>query len=228
MKIAVLVAMDKELSLLMSEIRDAEEISVEGIKVVKGHIGGHDVIVGKCGIGKVNAAMRTLMIIDAFHPDLVINTGVAGGAGRCPGRGKLVVGERVAYHDVWCGPGTDVGTADGQPDRFEMSSQLLEAAHRCLRGDDVAYGLICTGDRFISTAEEVAAIKSAFPDALAVDMESAAIAHACNVRNVPFGVLRVVSDTPGLEEDNINQYNDFWNEAPAATFAAVSSLLANI
>ena len=71
-------------------------------------------------------------------------------------------------------------------------------------------------------------IKSHFPDALAVDMESGAIAQVCELRNVPFMSMRVISDSPGASHDNTKQYNDFWNDAPAATFNVLHNLLLKI
>ncbi len=87
--------------------------------------------------------------------------------------------------------------------------------------------MIASGDIFVSRSEDVARIKSLFPDALAVDMESAAIAHVCNMKNVPFFCMRVVSDTPG-GEDNIAQYESFWDDAPRETFALLTEILENI
>ncbi|MDE7096991.1 MAG: 5'-methylthioadenosine/S-adenosylhomocysteine nucleosidase, partial [Muribaculaceae bacterium] len=89
---------------------------------------------------------------------------------------------------------------------------------------DVRFGLICSGDRFISKVEEVEFIKEIYPEALACDMESASIAHACYDCEVPFAVVRVVSDTPG-QADNISQYKNFWTEAPEKTFSSVKSII---
>lgn len=88
----------------------------------------------------------------------------------------------------------------------------------CLHeGDTVKHGLICSGDIFVSDPEIVARIRTLYPDVDAVDMESAAIAQVCFLRNVPFACMRVISDTPGAD-DNISQYQNFWEEAPRHTF----------
>ena len=163
-------------------------------------------------------------MIGWFHPELVINSGVAGGADASMAVGSLLIATEAAYHDVWCGPGTEWGQIDGMPRRFTMDKALVEAC-RALPGlEDARYGLICSGDRFISKVDEVDFIKSEFPDALACDMESASIAHACLDKGVPFAVVRVVSDTPG-QADNISQYKDFWTTAPEKTFQAVWSII---
>ncbi|MBO4977491.1 MAG: 5'-methylthioadenosine/S-adenosylhomocysteine nucleosidase [Muribaculaceae bacterium] len=220
--IAIVVAMDKELALLKPLIKDPMTVTINNFDFLEGAIGARQVVVGRCGIGKVNAAVGALTLIDTFHPAMVINTGVAGGtgAGDDPaGVMDLVMASEVAYHDVWCGPGTDYGVAAGCPGRFV-----------CPLGEDVAAaigarrGLVASGDRFIDSAADVAAVLAHYPEAMAVDMESAAIAQVCHLKSVPFVCLRVVSDTPGAE-GNGKLYEEFWTDAPARTFEAVEHLL---
>ena len=90
------------------------------------------------------------------------------------------------------------------------------------------YGLICSGDKFISKAEEISEIKSHFPDTIAVDMESASIAQVCYMKNVPVLVVRVISDTPGCDNDNAKQYDNFWETAPEHTFKVLTEVLNTI
>lgn len=224
MKIAILSAMDKELELVLGLMQNIMEADAEGLRFFTGEIAGHDIVAAKCGIGKVNSALNTLRIIRAVSPDLVLNSGVAGGADASMKVGSLLIADGVAYHDVWCGPGTLEGTADGFPRIMLPSTLVLEAARKVIDFPDTRYGLICSGDRFISKAEEVERIKSIFPEALACDMESASIAQTCIMCGVPFAIVRVVSDTPG-QADNVSQYVNFWTDAPQRTFQAVSSIL---
>ena len=225
MKIAILAAMDKEMSLLQSLLENAGSHEVDNVKCLTGRIGHHEVLLAKCGIGKVNAALNTLKIIRDFHPELVINSGVAGGAGPL-GIGALLVAGEAAYHDVWCGPGTLPGAPDGFTQVFMTDREVLASARRTL-GDRASYGLIATGDRFIPKAEEIDRVHEVFPGAEAVDMESAAIAQTCVSEGVRFSIVRVVSDTPGQGE-NISQYKDFWSKAPETTFSALQSILASL
>lgn len=218
MRIAVLVAMDKEMSLVKSILDNPEDKG----SVVRGKIGKHEITLGKCGIGKVNSAINTFRTIETFRPDLIINTGVAGGAGLPVG--TLLVADRVAYSDVWCGPSTVYGEADGCPLFFTPSKVVVEKAAEFIKDDSSRFGLICTGDKFISRAEEIAFIRSHFPDVAAVDMESASIAQVCYMTKVPFAIFRVVSDTPG-EGENLAQYESFWTDAPKKTFSAVKTLI---
>lgn len=227
MKIAILVAMDKELSLLLPHISECKEVKSDIFTHYLGKIGSHDVAVAKCGIGKVNAALSTYNVINDFDPDIVVNTGVAGGAGNHVKIGTLLVADYVAYYDVWCGPGTETGAADGCSVFLPADGRIVALAQQNLDPATTAYGLICSGDRFVSTRHEIAEIKKTFPTVKAVDMESAAIAHVCSLKGKPFNILRVVSDTPG-EGENIEQYQNFWIEAPAHTFAAVSLLLGKL
>lgn len=219
MKIAIIVAMGKELDLLLPLLDNAGKTTVNGITFHTGSIEGREAVLVQGGIGKVNAAVTALTLIDTFHPAMVISSGVAGGVGVARVL-DVVVPDRVAYHDVWCGPGTEPGQADGMPRCFTcpLPAETFD-------GMNVRRGLLASGDIFVSRPEEVAHIRSLYPDAVACDMESAAIAQVCEIKSVPFVCVRVVSDTPGTESDNYAQYTDFWAAAPASTFEALRALL---
>lgn len=225
MRIGILAAMDKEVALLRPMLENMEETEFDGRSAFVGYIGNHEVCVMKCGIGKVNSALNAFRMISHFHPHIVINSGVAGGADASMKVGSVLVATEAAYHDVWCGPGTEPGQMDGMPWRLPMDGRVVEACRRLQVSDMLRFGLICTGDKFISTPEEISNIKSVYPDALACDMESASIAHACRDCGVPFAVVRVVSDTPGQAE-NISQYKNFFSEAPEKTFRTVKGIIA--
>lgn len=224
MKIGILAAMRKELELLRPLLQECEERDIEGRQAWFGKVGNSEVCLMQCGIGKVNSALMSRRLIEAFEPDLIINSGVAGGADPSMKIGTLLVATGAAYHDAWCGPGTEYGAADGFPPILECDRRLVERAETLLTGHGVREGLICSGDKFITTAEEIAEIKNHFPEALACDMESASIGQTCSEAGIPFAILRVVSDTPGQGE-NISQYENFWVEAPMKTFEAVGTLL---
>ena len=225
MKIGIIVAMRKELDLLLPLLHDSEESRMNGFEFHKGKMGSHNVMVMQCGIGKVNAAMGALMLINSFSPNYVINSGVAGGADQSVSVMDVVAGERVAYHDVWCGPESELGRVQGLPLYFEGTSRLLELLPE---RDDIHKGLICSGDQFIDRMEDVNRIKGNFPDVLAVDMESGAIAQVCHLCNVPFLALRVISDSPGANHDNTKQYLDFWTDAPRESFNIVKDIITKL
>ena len=225
MKIGIIVAMHKELELLLPLLHDSEESRMGGCEFHRGKVGRHDVIAMQCGIGKVNAAMGTLTLVNAFLPDFVINSGVAGGADKSVNVMDVVVGERVAYHDVWCGPESELGRVQGLPLYFEGAKKLLDLLPK---RDDIHKGLICSGDQFIDKMEDVNRIKGNFHDALAVDMESGAIAQVCHLCKVPFMAMRVISDSPGASHDNTRQYMDFWNDAPQETFMLLKDIISRL
>ena len=227
MKIGIIVAMSKELNLLLPLLSDKSELTVNDIVFHCGTLHDKEVGVLQCGIGKVNAAIGALTMIDNFGPDLIINSGVAGGTGSEAKILDVVVGERVAYHDVWCGPCAERGQIQGMPKFFTAPAEIIELP--CLERDEhIKRGLIASGDMFVDNPEEVSRIKSLYPDVLAVDMESAAIAQVCHIKQVPFVSLRVISDTPGESDDNTAQYENFWETAPLHTFNILNTLLFNL
>lgn len=220
MKIGIIVAMDKELALILPLLEGSELVETGVVSYHKGRIGSNDVAVMKCGIGKVNAAVGAVGLIDAFSPEVVINTGVAAGAGDGVGVMDVVVADRLVHHDFWC-IGEEWGRVPGCPRFFPALVPVIA----CREG--AKSGLIATGELFISRKEEVDAIRGHFPEVLAIDMESAAIAQVCCLREVPFVCLRVISDSPWTSDDNSGQYEDFWTDAPQKSFSLVSKILSS-
>lgn len=226
MKIGIIVAMQKELDLLLPLVKDYKSRTVNDITLYEGQMGDNSLTIMQCGIGKVNAAIGAMTLIDAARPDLVINSGVAGGTGYGAKILDVVVGDRVAYHDVWCGPcGAPRGCVQGMPQYFEAPVEVVGS--KVFDREGVKRGLIASGDQFVDSVESLAAIKEIYPEVMAVDMESAAIAQACYLKGVPFVSIRVISDTPG-EADNSAQYASFWDDAPRHTFDLLVSLLETI
>ena len=213
MKIGVIVAMDKEYDRL-SELVGPEK------KLV-----GNDIILSHCGIGKVNAAVGALRMIREERPDCILSSGCAGGLGLGVNVMDLVVGTQLAYHDVWCGEGNEDGQVQGLPARFEADGRLVAAAKALQQNEtqQIHAGLIVSGDRFVTDPAEEEAILTRFPAALAVDMESAAIAQVCYLENVPFLSLRIISDA--LHGDRVSVYDDFWATVSAHSFEVVRALL---
>lgn len=227
MNIGIIVAMDKELQLLLPLLSDSRQTTINGVTFHLGDVAGSSVVAMKSGIGKVNAALAASEMIKQFAPDLVINTGVAGGTGSEAKILDVVVAERIAYHDVWCGPGTHPGQAARCPLYFTPGEELLQCK-AVAKSDRVRHGLIASGDIFVSRPEDIARIKAMYPEVMAVDMESAAIAQTCHLLGTPFFAIRVVSDTPGEHDDNAAQYDNFWEAAPRQTFEILERLLTEL
>ena len=184
------------------------------------------VIVEKCGIGKVNAALGVQRMINEHRPDCIISSGCAGGNGEDVNIKDIVVSREVTYHDVYCGAAEDgslvYGQVQGMPARFQADPYLLQKSQELSSRlsplpSRLHHGLIVTGDWFVDSREKMQSIIDHFPEALAVDMESAAIAHACYINKVPFISFRVVSDMP-LRDSHASQYHDFWNQVATQSF----------
>ena len=179
----------------------------------------------KSGIGKAGAARAATEFILKEHPDCIINSGCAGGIGAGMHVFDIVVGTQYAYHDVNCGDGFLPGQLQGQPQRFDADPALLQAALSLKAGRPLHGGLICSGDQFLTTPEEDARVLSIYPDALACDMESAAIAQVCKHYGVPFLSFRVISDVHASHEEAEAGYRDFWKQVGDDSFAFVRQLL---
>jgi len=195
---------------------------------------GSQVIVEKCGIGKVNAALGVQRMINEYRPDCIISSGCAGGNGDDVKIKDVVVSAEVAYHDVYCGTAIDNSTQYGQvqgfPPRFKGDPYLLEKAQQLSNlysQFSIHTGLIVTGDWFVDSKEKMRSIIEKFPDAKAVDMESAAIAQTCYVNKVPFISFRVVSDMP-LYDTDASQYHDFWSQVAAQSFQTTRAFVESL
>lgn len=219
--LGIIVAMGSELKMLLAEMSPVTEETANGTTYYRGNIGRRDIVAMQCGIGKVNAAVGALTLIERYSPEAIINTGIAGGTGGGADILDVVVGTEVGYHDVWCGPGNAPGQVQGLPERFAGATAMFGITQDT---PGVKLGLIASGDRFVSTPEELAALLATQPRAIACDMESGAIAQVCHLKQTPFLAIRVVSDTPGAE-NHLDQYFDFWNIAPSRTFGILRQLL---
>lgn len=174
------------------------------------------------GMGKVNAAVATTRLIYEYGPDCIINAGVAGSLDSEIREGSVVVGAKTAYHDVWCGGESPLGMVEGFPQRFSAHPALLEAAIGCAPG--LRSGLIITGDQFYLDEREDRRQKLLYPDALAVDMESAAIAHVCHIFDVPFLSFRIISDSHD-DGQQLKNYTDFWQSMAERSFGVIDALM---
>lgn len=225
--IGILTAMSVEYNQLAKMMSDCKQITDETQQYLEGSIGENRIILMQCGIGKVNAAMGSALLIHKFHPDCVISTGVAGGVDVNVGVMDVVVSSAQVYHDMWCGPGNEWGQVQGLPLLLESDGMLLSTATSLNNETRILPGLICTGDLFVSRPEEQQRIKQLFPEALAVDMESCAIAQVCHINKVPFISFRIISDTPGAK-DNISQYENFWQTMADKSFGVTYDFISHI
>ena len=224
MKIGIIVAMDKELARLR-DLLDGAHVARHGcVDFIVGNVGGKEVVLQKCGIGKVNSAVGTVEMIDNYRPDVVVSSGVAGGACDCMKVCDMVVGTEYRYHDAYCGDDCAFGQIAGMPVAYTTPKELVDKA-RAAGGDTaVYYGLIVSGDWFVDSQNKMRAILSRFPDTAAVDMESCSIAQVCHVRGVPFVSFRVISDVP-LSDHKASQYFDFWDRLADGAFGVTKRFI---
>jgi len=217
MRIGIIVAMDKELAQLRSLFDNVTTERRNGKDFIIGHINGKEIVAQKCGIGKVNSTIGAVEMIDGYLPDLVLSTGVAGGASKDMEVCDVVVGTDYCYHDAYCGAECQFGQIMGMPPSFHSPQTLVEKAHEAGVGRTVHEGLIVSGDWFVDSREKMKEILSQFPQAKAVDMESCSIAQTCHAYGVPFISFRVISDVP-LKDNKASQYYDFWARMAEGSF----------
>ncbi len=205
MKIGVLLAMEAE---------------YESIARMDFNFPGKDVVTKVSGIGKVNAAMAATEMILNENPNFVISSGCAGGM--LPGQkvADFVIASATAYHDVWCGEPNNAGQVQGCPLLFKTDPHLLKVAVQAAREYDhpVQLGLIVTGDQFFISTEEDRRILGLHPEALAADMESAAIAQVCAAYGKPFISLRIISDIHTSDKIQKETYENFWSKLEEIRF----------
>ncbi|MCM1324677.1 MAG: 5'-methylthioadenosine/S-adenosylhomocysteine nucleosidase [Acetobacter sp.] len=219
--IAIITAMESEYNAIHSQYKfiDSQSGSIAEIY-------GKKVLLIKSGIGKVHGALATAKAC-LTGADLVITTGLAGGIDSSLRQGDVVLAEKVCYHDVWCGAPNAKGQVQDMPLYYETPQNILE---KCLQNAPRGYfhqGMTVTGDQFLTDAIRLKEIKTDFPEGLAVDMESAAVAQTCHLNNIPFISLRIISDVVGKPEQQ-EMYDAFWQNVPHKAAEMVDIVLKNI
>ncbi|MCP2035017.1 adenosylhomocysteine nucleosidase [Planomicrobium sp. HSC-17F08] len=205
MRIGVIGAMEEEVELLRSSLENAQVSEIANCEFTSGTYKGQDVVLLKSGIGKVNAAMSTTLLLQQFKPDVVINTGSAGGFDQALEVGAIVISDEVRHHDVDVTVfGYEMGQVPQLPAAFRSDEKLIDLATKAveeLGEHPYGVGLIATGDSFMNDPERVEKVRGFFPSMKASEMEAAAVAQVCHQFNVPFVVIRALSDIAGKESN---------------------------
>ena len=222
--IGVLTAMSVEFKQIASVLENTEIHKIGPHEFLKGVLGDKNIILLQCGIGKVNASSGVTSMIINFKPDSVVSTGVAGGIDKCLGVMDVVVSTQTCYHDVSCGNDVDPGQVQGLPRFFDSDKRMTEVAMALQTDIRIVPGLICTGDQFITNRDQLNVIKAEYPEGLAVDMESAAIAQVSHLFGIPFVSFRIISDTPGAEA-HFEEYLNFWQTMADKSFSVTRLFL---
>ncbi|MBW4889573.1 5'-methylthioadenosine/adenosylhomocysteine nucleosidase [Mucilaginibacter sp. HMF5004] len=208
---AVLGAFPAEVALIHSLIKEPKELVFQGIHFTEGMLNGRHIVLAQTGIGKVNAAITTTLLLDHFNPREVLFSGIAGGVNPKLLPGDLVIGTSVAYHDYGAitpdsmlrGPTKDPITLQDNPLYFPCSRPLIELAENVSktvsfhiigkRTPKVIEGVIVTGDVFVSSATATKQLYQKMK-AEATEMEGASVGQTCWQQHVPFLVIRSLSD----------------------------------
>ena len=229
--LGIIGAMNIEVDSLKNEMENPTINIIAGMDFYEGVIGGKDVVVVKCGIGKVNAAMCTQILADRYNVDAVINTGVAGSLNNDIDICDIVISTVAQEHDMDV---TALGYEKGIiPDMhvsiFEADRKLVELTKKSAKeaGLDVKVfeGKVVSGDQFISTHEKKESLKNSFGGDCA-EMEGAAIAHVASLNNIPFLVIRAISDKAdgGAHMD----YPTFEKKAAANSILLLNEIIKNV
>ena len=229
MKIGIIAAMPEELVYLIQHLDEASEEKVLGHSYHTGKIGSVELVLVESGIGKVMSAMSVAILSDHFQVDAVINTGSAGAVASGIAVGDVVIADKLAYHDVDVTAfGYDYGQMAQQPLYFESDQKFISLIQESLSKLDQTWhlGLIATGDSFVAGEDKIKAIKEHFPQVLAAEMEGAAIAQAAQALNLPFLVVRAMSDNANHEASV--SFDEFIVEAGCRSAQALMTLLQSI
>ncbi|WP_435955172.1 5'-methylthioadenosine/S-adenosylhomocysteine nucleosidase [Dryocola sp. BD626] len=197
MKAGIIGAMDEEVTLLRDKIENRQTLKLAGLEIYTGTLNGVEVALLKSGIGKVSAAMGATLLLEHCKPDVVINTGSAGGLAATLKVGDIVVSDEARYHDADVTAfGYEYGQLPGCPAGFAADARLIAAAEECITELNLhaVRGLVVSGDAFINGSVALAKIRHNFPQAVAVEMEATAVAHVCHSFGTPFVVVRAISD----------------------------------
>ena len=227
MTLGIIGAMQMEIENLKPSIKNPTLETISGATFIKGQINGIDVVAAVSGIGKVFAAVCTEIMILHFGVDHIINIGVAGTLVRDLKVLDVAVAESAVQHDMNTSAiGDPVGLVSGiNVINFEADKKLREAVTAVLDEKGIYYqtGVIASGDLFVDTDKQRQTIRQRF-NAIAADMEGGSIAHVCYVNNVPFTLIRSISDADGSAMD----YNTFAGKAAEQSISIVLDVISKI
>jgi adenosylhomocysteine nucleosidase len=205
-RIGVIGAMHQECEYYRQQLTDPVHEQYLDIKITHGTHAGHQLCLLESGIGKVNATLATEWLARSFQPELIINTGSAGGIKSGAAIGDFVFASQVCHHDIDVSPiGFEFGELPRLPVYYPVRDKWLKLLDQVADElDDVHHlGVIATGESFIYQQHQVDLIKQRFPQVIACEMEAAAVAQVCHMHDIDFVILRNLSDVAG-EDAQVN------------------------
>lgn len=225
-KVGIIFAMKEELDALKKYLELEKEYEIFNLKFYEGKISNVDVVLVQSGIGKVNAARTTQILIDNIQVDYIFNIGVAGGLDKSLSVGDIVIGEKLIQHDFDITAfGHNKGFIPDVGDFIDADPYLINLANEVLLNDkeiSVKHGVIASGDIFCSESWMSEKINKKF-NALACEMEGASIAQVCYLCHIPFLILRSISDVPN--NNNVVTYEEFLEHSTKVIASSMKKLL---
>ena len=228
----IIGAMDLEIDTLVKDLQDKKEEKKFGLTFFLGKLKKYEVVIVKCGVGKVNAGRTTQVLISEYSPKYIINTGIGGGLYNQLKIGDIVISTDLIQHDFDV---TFLGYAKGymctgennkEPTKYLADKELSEKIKKVLEkvgGNRIVFsGRVLTGDAFIASKEKREELIKDF-DGYCCEMEGAAIAQVASLNKVPFTVIRVISDLPSGKGPE--DYNSFESEAAKLSSLALETFL---
>lgn len=224
--IGIICAMKIEADAIRASLTDTRTEVVSGVEFTFGKRYGKEIVLAVCGIGKVFAAICTEAMILRFAPTLILNSGVAGTLTEALSIGDIAIAKNLVQHDMDTSPlGDPVGLVSGiNKIYFDADEAAVAAFAKATAsvGANSVIGTIASGDQFMSDTAKKNAIRDRF-DAIACEMEGAAIAHVAYVNHVPFAVLRAISDS--ASGDAQMEYPKFVAMAAERSHAIIDAFL---
>jgi len=230
--IGIIGAMEEEVTALKAKMEVKEVRLLKKMAFYTGTLHGKAVVVVKCGIGKVNAALCTQIMVDNFDIKAIINTGVAGGLHEHLNIGDIVISDKAVQHDfdtaVFGDPVGYISRMGMEDAYFKAEIKLIEIAKSAadkIEGVKALIGTVASGDQFISTLAAKDKIKTNF-DAYCAEMEGAAIAHACYINDIPFVIIRAISDN--ADESADMSFEEFTELAAKNSSQMIENMVASL
>lgn len=226
--IGIIVAEVEEINAIKYLMKTIDELNLYNLNIFKGTINDKDCLLIRCGVGKVNAARTVQLLLDKFNIEYIINLGSAGALIETLNIGDIVVGKQLVQHDFDVTAfGREKGYIPEAGKFFECNNKLFQACENIkIYNQKIEFGTIASGDIFCTDIIMKEKIKENF-NAVCVEMEGAAIAQVCYLSNIPFIVIRSISDSPnGNNQIDFNEYLKIASKNCAEFIKCLLALLA--
>lgn len=227
MKIGIILAMEEELNAILKEIKTYQEKSLKNIKFIETTLNNNKIILALSGVGKVNSARCTQVLIDLYNPDIIINSGVSGACTSEINLLDVIVADKIYQHDFDITAfNHNLGYVPLIGDYSTPNEELInDFINKTKEIYNIKKGSIAAGDKFINTKNEKEDIYIKF-NALCCDMESASIAQVAKLNDIKYLTIRVISDA--LTNESNKEYEDYLTKACQISAEVVINYLEQI